>query len=55
MAKSTAFVLRMDISSAQSAVRCAYQHIVWSEIFVSYLVYEVLRLCVIADRLDLVS
>ena len=55
MAEATAFVFRMDISGAQSAVGRAYQDVVWSESFGSRLVYEVLRLCVVTNRLDLVS
>ena len=55
MAESAAFVFRMDISGAESAVCRSYEDIVWSESFGSCLVYKVLRLCVIADRLDIVS
>lgn len=55
MAESTAFVFRMDISGAESTVCRSYEDIVWSESFGSCLVYKVLRLCVKADRLDIVS
>ena len=55
MTESTAFVFRMDISSTQSAVCRSYQYVVCSKIFGGRPVHELLRLCVIADRLNLVG
>lgn len=55
MAKSAAFVFCMDISGTQSAVRRSYQDVVRSESSGSGLVDEVLCLCIIADRLDLLG
>lgn len=55
MTESTAFVFRMDISGTQSAVCRSYQYVVCSKIFGGRPVHELLRLCVIADRLNLVG
>jgi hypothetical protein len=55
MAKATAFVFCMHISGAQSAVCSSYQNVVGSESFGGCLVDEVLYLCVVANRLDLVG
>lgn len=55
MAESTAFVFRMDVGGTQPAMCRSYQDIVRSKIFRSRLVYEMLRLCVIADCLNLLG
>ena len=55
MAESAAFVFRMDISGAQSTVCRSYQDIIWTEGFGRRLVYKVLGLCVIADRLNIMG